>query len=94
MSENLESEWTALGALCHLAGASLLGMGEAVWCLHLLIMSRCLAVGGVPLRQTDLKDTGHCSVQRLRHLLPPALSSLSLSGGMLWLQVTKKVNQE
>lgn len=78
----------ALGFLCPQEGASLLGMGRAVGCLSLLIISSLLAVGAEPLRHRVLKEiTG--SVQALRHLLPPALPSSSF----ILLSISNKKNQ-
>lgn len=56
MRENLEREWKALSFPGPLARASLLGMAGAVWCLCLLMVSRFLAVGEVPLRQRPQGD--------------------------------------
>lgn len=54
---NLERERRALGFLCPVAGASLPGMGGAVWCLGRLVISRFLAVGDVPLRHPCTRGT-------------------------------------
>lgn len=81
MRGNPEREWRGLGFLHPRAGASLLGMGRAVACLSLLIISSLLAVGAEPPRHRHLKEIGHregvSKHSDIRYLLPFLLYPLS-----------------